>query len=972
MLRSANNNGIARILIWACWVMFSLNTTVWGQSPTFRPHHFKDVGELRATTVFQDSQGWIWFGAEDGLYRYDGQALTSLALPDTLNAAITSLFEHDGSLWAGFRNGAIGQIAVNHVIASSSDVVEKNTACLSRWVPKGQTARTAITAFVKDAAKGFWFSTYGDGVYASREGQLFHFTAEQDGLGSNEVYALALDGQGRIWAATDAGVSICTVNPAGQKMLRRLSVGAGLPDEVVTALSADREGNIWIGMHEKGVCRYNIHSETMDHHTPDWTFGAVRTMAVYGSHTLWIGTEKNGFICFDTRTKGLQTLSAGHPMRRSSVKAMYKDREGLLWSVVEQGSVYSANVRFGLLETPLSNVQSVLADRLGRLWTGGPEGVFLLENGQARQIKPPNLNGQLSNVLALWESPADGHIWAGTFDHGVFVFNPNGTLVRRFDTRNGLKDNNVLSISGDEERAFLATFGGVTVVSVRTGQCEQINGTGSGYVYCVYHDRGGRVWFGTDGSGLVCLDGGQMRQITDSLGRSFKTVYSIAEDVRGHIWFNAGKDGLLRFDGKHVRASGAEKFLHRRSGTALATDGNGQIIITYPDGLDLLNPARPGHVTFCGVDLGVPEVSANLNAITRDRLGNVWVGAKQGVLKVAVYDETFLDDPQPGITAVSVFAKPIDFPNISSFEHDQNYFLFSFTGLWYADPEAVRYRYRLEGFDPNWKVSKDPLASYPNLPPGSYVFRVQTSEHGNFDLVPEARWAFAVRPPFWTRWWFVMLVFALGGGLLYVWLNKREKDLKREAHSRREMLEAQFEALKSQINPHFLFNSFNTLTAIIEENPKIAVEYVEHLADFYRSILAYRDKDFIDIQEEKALLGNYDFLLRKRHEHGFQLLEKLNGLTGLIMPLALQMLVENAVKHNVLSASKPLRVEVYPEGDYVVVRNNLQPKLKPEPSTRFGLQSLVKRYQLVSKRPVVVENDGRFFTVKVPIVQPLP
>ena len=148
----------------------------------------------------------------------------------------------------------------------------------------------------------------------------------------------------------------------------------------------------------------------------------------------------------------------------------------------------------------------------------------------------------------------------------------------------------------------------------------------------------------------------------------------------------------------------------------------------------------------------------------------------------------------------------------------------------------------------------------------------------------------------------------------------------------------------------------------------MAVEYVEHLSDFYRSIIAYRERDFISLQEEMDLVRSFDFLLKKRYEEGFHLIDRLNGQSGFIMPLALQMLVENAVKHNIISAAKPLTVEIFSENDeYVVVRNNIQPKIKPEPSTHFGLQSLINRYQLLGERPVIVEDNVAFFTVKVPI-----
>ena len=116
------------------------------------------------------------------------------------------------------------------------------------------------------------------------------------------------------------------------------------------------------------------------------------------------------------------------------------------------------------------------------------------------------------------------------------------------------------------------------------------------------------------------------------------------------------------------------------------------------------------------------------------------------------------------------------------------------------------------------------------------------------------------------------------------------------------------------------------------------------------------------------LVKSFSFLLQKRYEQGFRLVSTLEGQNGQVMPLALQMLVENAVKHNVITASKPLTVEIFAEHDgYVTVRNNIQKKIKPEPSTHFGLQSLINRYQLLGERPVIVKDDGAYFTVKVPI-----
>ena len=938
------------------------------QTPIFRLRETKELGDTHITAVFQDSRGWLWFGAEKGLYRYDGLSFQSVALPDSLSGAVSALFEWDGRVWAGFRNGAIGYVPLNSAFMPAAYGQKQYNVRLQRWSPEEGLPKKTITAFAADSAGGFWIATYGEGLYCLKNKRLYQFNTADDGLTDDQIYTVACDAKGRIWAATDGGVNICTMPEPGKKQVQQMTTTDGLPDEIVTALRADNRGNMWIGTHEKGICHYDVFQQKFDFQTNNWRYGTVVSLAAFGSNELWVGTEKDGLVRIETATGVVQPLPDAQPLRHTRVRALYKDREGLLWMLNDKGEVYSANVRFGMLSTPFDNAQAVLTDRSNRIWAGSPAGLFLLENGGKNSIFLKNGISKPQNVIALWESPSEGNIWAGTFGNGVYVVSPAGKILQHLTARNGLEDGNVLSIAGDGRRVWLATFGGVMAVDLETQQCTRLDELGNGYVYKVFLDSRGQVWFCTDGKGLIVLKNNAFRHFTEANGNPLKTIYSIAEDRRGHIWFSTDKEGLYCYDGQQFYRYDTENHLHSLAITGLATDRNGHIIIAYDDGVDILNPYRTDHVTFCDAAIGAPAAEVNLNALCRDAQGHVWLGARQGILRISAFDEAFMDDPQPGITSVSVFSETVDFLSDNTFSHDQNYFIFNFTGLWYTDPESVRYRYQLDGFDPDWKVSKDHLASYPNLRPGHYTFRVQTSEHGNFEKVPETTWSFVIEPPFWGRWWFILLCLAATGGLFYAFIRNREGRLKRAAQLKRERVESQFAALKSQINPHFLFNSFNTLITIIEENPKLAVEYVEHLSDFYRSIIAYRERDFISLQEEMDLVRSFDFLLKKRYEEGFKLVDRLNGQTGLIMPLALQMLVENAVKHNIISATKPLTIEIFAEnGNYVVVRNNIQPKIKPEPSTHFGLQSLVNRYQLLGERPVLIEDNAAFFTVKVPL-----
>jgi LytS/YehU family sensor histidine kinase len=197
-----------------------------------------------------------------------------------------------------------------------------------------------------------------------------------------------------------------------------------------------------------------------------------------------------------------------------------------------------------------------------------------------------------------------------------------------------------------------------------------------------------------------------------------------------------------------------------------------------------------------------------------------------------------------------------------------------------------------------------------------------------------------------------------------------ERRVKRAASLQRRQVESQLQTLKAQINPHFLFNSFNTLASVIEDDPHTAVEYVENLSDFYRSILKYREKNLIPLREEIEIIKSYIYILNKRYGAGLRikLPEKLPDVW--IVPMVLQILVENAVKHNVISERRPLDIWVRIENDNaIVVENTLQKKQISEDSTGFGLHSIISRYALLSNRPVRVGQTQQVFFVIIPALR---
>ena len=188
---------------------------------------------------------------------------------------------------------------------------------------------------------------------------------------------------------------------------------------------------------------------------------------------------------------------------------------------------------------------------------------------------------------------------------------------------------------------------------------------------------------------------------------------------------------------------------------------------------------------------------------------------------------------------------------------------------------------------------------------------------------------------------------------------------------KRESLKAELNALKTQVNPHFLFNNLNTLVSVIPENPKLAVDFVQQLSKLYRHILEVKDEQSILLQEELDVLKAYAFLLQTRFGNNLDVIINVPAerLKKRIVPLSLQILMENAIKHNIVSSDKPLRIEVTALNGKLVVSNNLQRKNQVNESTGIGLDNIRNRYKLLGNDQVEVTENGSNFTVSIPLIE---
>jgi sensor histidine kinase YesM len=181
---------------------------------------------------------------------------------------------------------------------------------------------------------------------------------------------------------------------------------------------------------------------------------------------------------------------------------------------------------------------------------------------------------------------------------------------------------------------------------------------------------------------------------------------------------------------------------------------------------------------------------------------------------------------------------------------------------------------------------------------------------------------------------------------------------------------AKFESLKNQIDPHFLFNSLNVLSSLIEENPDNAQRFTTSLSKIYRYVLEQKDKELVSVEDELSFAKTYMNLLKMRFENSlfYELPATEINMDAKVVPLSLQLLLENTVKHNVVSEQKPLKIRIFVDGDYLAIQNDLQKKDVLQDRQGVGLQNIVNRYAIVTNRKVMVEENDKTFTVKIPIL----
>lgn len=956
-----------QILIYLC-----LCPVLVAQHPYFvAPPVTEKLNSGQIQVIFESSDGFIWLGANEGLFRYDGFAYQPFALVEAepiSSQAVSYIFEAaDHRIWVGLQNGRIYQATADYRLLP--------------WARSKDLIHSPIKA-IRQYQNQIIIATYGQGLFLFGEDNHQQITTEQ-GLYGNDIYDLHLsEKEGALYLATDRGINRISLTEQ-PKRAQNLGQEEGLSNYVFRSMEPDQAGGFFLGTYDHGVMHWSPQKKAMSPLLEDWKYGVVNELCLFKGRELWIATERSGLIQYNLEEQTHTVHLEINNLSTGKIVDLLKDQEGNLWLTSSSFKLLKTNRHFDFTEELPLEIKEILAlwqDQEGDLWLGTGKGVYELKKDQKGKTSlQAKLKQIRSSILSFYQDDF-GNIWMGTFGEGLYIYNEKRNKLRHLTRQEGLTDGTILSIDGSGDYIWVGTLAGLiqfkadeNILDRREFSFQQFTAEDSlnaAFIYKVFTDSKNRIWLGTDGEGLYHIEGQSIKHYSGSDSLEFNAVYSIAEDSFGNIWFASLNQGLFRFDGYSIQKFGLEDGLHNLNITSLSTDGAGQLLITYPSGLDILDP-RNLQVMHYNDEAGLSNLEQNLNVVHSNGNGDVWIGGKDKLIKYYRPRASFRVKPKLILDRINVSGNDIN-PQKGNrrFSHRQNTFVFSFVGIWMTAPNELQYRYRLEGLDEGWLYTRDQEVNYVNLPPGTYRFVAAVSTNLGFKEEPNLSYSFTVRPPFWKTLWFIALLgISLTSGFVF-FLHNREKRIMTASRLKREKIENQFEVLKSQINPHFLFNSFNTLVAIIEENPDQAVRYVERLSDFYRSILQYRNKPVIPLEEEITLIKNYFYLLEERFGKNLSLDISVHEKEAYIPPLSLQLLVENAIKHNVVSAIKPLQISIHQDhSGHLLVKNNLQLKRVKSRSTSFGLSSIIARYALLSEKKVRVDQTKQEFIVRLPLIK---
>ena len=905
--------------------------------------------------IIQDQLGLVYVASGNEIFLFNGTEYQQLQHPDSINEKITVLYADNRTeatrLWIGLANG--------HVMTYDGDFIKSE-------IKNNELVDVAVSGIVQDSTNNLWVAHYGGGLFVKRAGAEHAIKVKE--MPSQDLYCIGSCTSNQIWVGSDAGLSSCSLME-DEVLIRNYDEAEGLSDKVVKAI-LNVNGVLFVGTHEQGIFKLSQDGNSFIHLTHNWKYGAIKKLAQFDGKEVWIITHRDEVFTLDIFSNEVTRVSGQDKTSFRQTRDVLIDRSGMIWLTGQQHSLSKCLRQFECYNPEIKELQIVCPISGSEVLLGSSEGLYYYNVKTEHKEEIQNM--QNLNIVST-ATLGDNHLF-GTFDMGARLISKTTNNDFEAIPIRGLAGQSVISIEFAKDRVWFSTLEGVKFATysyqndkITLGQIKLFSQLTKNYVYDILIGGDESVYFATDGQGIGQFKDGNLKYFRENEDLN-NHVYSLAKDNRDNIWAIDNRSGICEID-KSQNELVCGEFVEHAEHSALQPLGD-DMLVFYQNGMSFIRPEPKSELNFTQ-EAGFLKFDPQLNSAVNFENEYVFVVSSNvlyRIVKTSVQDfssKIKLNFIKAGDRKLSDIEKQV---RLNANEHTLQ---FNMTGYYYPDPESVYYRYKLDGHDEDWKKSKDNNIVYSKLGSGKYTFRIEPmTKHVKSKEANDVAFEFVILPPIWKRWWFILIFLLFVASIFYGWVKIRERGIKREQELQNAVVERQYEVLKNQLNPHFLFNAFNNLIGYIEEDPKTAVTVVEKLSDFYRRILELKAHKLVSVEQEINLLEDYVYLLNKRFDNKLKLNISLKNLQGFMPPMTLQILVENVVKHNVLSASNPLVVEVFDhDNNYIGVRNNLKSKRKTEESTGIGLQNIDKRYRLLEMPSIQVAKEKNSFLVLLPKIQ---
>ncbi len=797
------------------------------------------LSQQSVLSILQDRRGFMWFGTQAGLNRYDGYRVTVYrndpddpdSIPD--NYVMASYEDDEGRLWFGTKGG------LTRFDGATGKFVRYAAPAAAGGQP--YAGNRAVLKILPARGGGLWLAT-GDGLHyldpaSGRLRAYRHDPADPRTLRDNRVNALALDGRGDLWIGTAAGLD--RLAPGADHFEHHDVDPVDLQRNTVLALSMGPRDTLWVGT-GAGLEAWRLGDGTAFQRPERRRIGSQegigesRINALYhdGGSTLWVGTDMDGLKWLDPATGRFLSYRKDpadqHSLSDNQVSAMLVDRTGTLWAGTLFGGLSRTDLasggfaRYGANEgLGGAKVRAIMEDPEGRVWIGTTgDGLMRMDRpgGRIERIGRGDMPGEVVTALAqlrgrTWIGTPTGLVWRdadGRFGSTALGNSPGASYVHALH-------------AGRSGTLWIVTRGGLAALepgrdTVRTWRNDTGDAAslGENYGFTALEDRHGIVWIGTE-TGLERYDPATgrfthyRRDPGNPHGLRHSRIYYLMESARGDLWVGTA-GGLHRM--QHGKDGVGFRFYPFGNGPmalpigAMIEDGHGYIWASTTTGITRVDPGTGATKNYTSKD-GLVDGSYFVGAAARGSDGQFYFGGINGMtsfLPDGVRDNPYA--PEVVLTDFLVLNRSRAAPDFHeqpalTLSHRDTVFSLEFAALHYADPEGNRYAYQLEGFDAGW-VDTDArrrYATYTNLDPGTYVFRVRASNKDGVWSTRPASLTITITPPFWKTWWFrtlavlaTLALFTAGYRLRIRALVAQKAALEREVGARTDELRRQKES----------------------------------------------------------------------------------------------------------------------------------------------------------------------------------